>query len=302
MHCNVCLSEVGDEVERGMARSNVRRFVHEEFALWRCPECRSIHARDDVDLDHYYRSYPFHSSSKLGWLESAVYRSMEARLKRAGLKKSHAILDHGCGNGMLVRYLRSVGYENAHGYDAHSEEFARPELLERKWDCIVSQDVIEHVPEPWELLHRFDRMSAPGGLIAIGTPNAERLDLADNEWCIHGLHQPYHRHILSQTALRQAGEKLGWEMARYFPTEYVNTRVPFVNVRFVVHMMACFDNTLDSAFEMETADRRRLLNLKTFWYGLFGSFYASDTGVMAVFRKPQLQGQVVMSTGPRPMK
>jgi 2-polyprenyl-3-methyl-5-hydroxy-6-metoxy-1,4-benzoquinol methylase len=284
MHCNVCASEVAGEVERGQVRSNVRRFAQEKFDLWRCPDCKSIHASDEVDLDHYYAAYPFHNGGS-SWLESAVYRSLHKRLKRAGLQKQHTILDYGCGNGMLVRFLRSLGLD-AHGYDQHAAEFNHPELLERRWDCIVTQDVIEHVAEPWELLRSFDRMVNPGGLIAVGTPNAEALDLQDPEWCIHALHQPYHRHILSSRALRQMGPKLGWQLARWFPTEYVNTLVPFVNVRFVVHLMSCFDNTLDSAFEVETADRKRLLNAGTFWYGLFGYFYGSDTGVMAVFQKP----------------
>ena len=150
---------------------------------------------------------------------------------------------------------------------------------------MVSQDVIEHVDDPLALLRTFDGLVEPGGLIGIGTPNGAALDLQDTEPSVHGLHQPYHRHILSSEALRAAGEQLGWRVVGHHPTEYANTRLPFVNVRFVLHAMRCYDDTLDAAFELPAADPRPLRNFGTLWYGLFGSFCARDTGVMYVFRK-----------------
>jgi 2-polyprenyl-3-methyl-5-hydroxy-6-metoxy-1,4-benzoquinol methylase len=277
---------VNGDVERAQPRSNVRRFAQERFWVWRCPHCKSIHAEDEVDLAYYYGAYPFHGGTTLDWAERVVYRNMTRRLSRLGLKKDHAVLDYGCGSGALIRYMRSVGYEHAHGYDEYSEEFRSPERLNQRYDCIVSQDVIEHVADPWELLRTFDALAKPGALISIGTPNAEAVDLAKLEWFVHALHQPYHRHILSSTTLRESGSKFGWELAHYYPTEYLNTLVPFINLRFVLHYMQCFDNNMDAAFDHGRIDSLRLWSPLTAWYGLFGYFYADDTGVMVVFRKP----------------
>jgi 2-polyprenyl-3-methyl-5-hydroxy-6-metoxy-1,4-benzoquinol methylase len=287
LHCNVCLKDVTGDVERTEVRSNVRRFAKERFGVWRCPHCKSIHAADDVDLGYYYSHYPFHGGTELDWAERAIYRNMTKRLERCGLQKHHAILDYGCGSGALIRYLRSVGYENAHGYDEFSPEFRAQERLEQKYDCIVSQDVIEHVHEPWDLLRLFDRLSNPGALISIGTPNAEGVNLNDAEWFVHALHQPYHRHILSGTVLREAGEKLGWGVARYYESEYLNTLVPFINLRFVMHYMQCFDNTMDVAFDRKTNSLKLFNPLTTLWYGLFGYWLTDNTGVMVVFQKPK---------------
>lgn len=286
LHCNICFADVTGDVERSSARSNVRRFAQEHFTVWRCPKCKSIHAQDEVDLDYYYAAYPFHGGTELDWAERAVYRNMTRRLERNGLQKDHKILDYGCGSGALIKYLREAGYTNAQGYDQYSPEFRSHDRLEQRYDCIVSQDVIEHVAEPWDLLRTFDRLANPGALISIGTPNAEGVDLNDPEWFVHALHQPYHRHILSGTVLREAGEKLGWEVATYYPTEYVNTLVPFINLRFVMHYMQCFDNTMDVAFDRKRKDSWRLLNPMTLWYGLFGYWHTNNTGVMVVFRKP----------------
>jgi 2-polyprenyl-3-methyl-5-hydroxy-6-metoxy-1,4-benzoquinol methylase len=281
------MNDVTGEVERTSARSNVRRFKNEHFTVWRCPHCKSIHAQDEVDLDYYYGGYPFHGGTELDWAERAVYRNMTRRLERAGLQKHHAVLDYGCGSGALVRYLREAGYENANGYDHYSPEFHVQARLEQRYDCIVSQDVIEHVAEPWDLLRTFDGLANPGALISVGTPNAEGVDLKDPEWFVHALHQPYHRHILAGSVLRDAGMKLGWELAHYYPTEYVNTLVPFINLRFVMHYMQCFDNTMDVAFDRKTNSLKLFNPLTTLWYGLFGYWLTDNTGVMVVFQKPK---------------
>ncbi len=283
--CSICGTVTKGPVEEAKPRSNVRRFSTEHFTVWRCPKCKSIHAADDVDLDYYYRGYPFHGSTELDFAQIAVYRNMARRLSRAGVTKEHTILDYGCGSGALVKYLRSVGYSRAEGYDQFSPEFHRPELLEQKFDCIVSQDVIEHVLDPDELLRTFDRLANPGCVIAIGTPNAEAIDLNDTEYWVHALHQPYHRHLYAVSELKVAGEPLGWELAHYYPTEYVNTLVPFVNLRFVIFYLQCFGNMMDVAFEPKRVDNWKLWTPLALYFGLFGYFHATDSGVMVVFRK-----------------
>src|SRR5688500_6456372 len=187
--------------ETARVRSNVRKFRSEQFELWRCPACRSIHARDAVDLAHYYASYPMFPPD-IEWRLHRAYGNMLKRLVRSGLSKEHRILDYGCGSGALVRFLRSAGYDTS-GYDAYAEAFADRSVLERSYDCVVSQDVIEHVDSPRALLAEFDRLTVPGGMIAIGTPDAAALDLAAPEDFVHALHAPYHRHILARDVLQK---------------------------------------------------------------------------------------------------
>ena len=83
MLCNVCDRE-SDDVEEASIRSNVRKFASEQFALWRCAHCRTIHARDEVDLDHYYRHYPFHKldGTDVDWMMKAMYGQMLRRRER----------------------------------------------------------------------------------------------------------------------------------------------------------------------------------------------------------------------------
>ncbi len=283
--CVMCGTTTNGTEETTDVHSNVRRFKNERFAVWRCRECRSVHARDEVDLAHYYGGYPFHEMA-IDWRLHAMYTNMLHRLKNAGVNKSHTILDYGCGGGTLVKFLCDEGY-NAVGFDEFSERFRDPSTLQRQYDVVIAQDVIEHVTNPWDLAAKFQTITKAGSVIVVGTPNADAFDLKNPGAYVHALHQPYHLHILSERALMSVGEKQGWALHRYYPTMYANTPFPFVNSRFVLHYLACFDNTLDVAFDGIQVNSWRLYSPLTIFYALFGFFMAPRTDGMAIWKRPR---------------
>jgi 2-polyprenyl-3-methyl-5-hydroxy-6-metoxy-1,4-benzoquinol methylase len=287
-HCIVCGRDAEGEVERAEVRSNVRRFAGERFAIWRCPHCRSIHARDEVDLARYYAEYPFHklADTEVDWMLTAMYDNAVARLRRAGLTPEQSVLDYGCGGGLLLKHLARKGFANVHGYDEYSASFADKRVLDARYDCVVTQDVIEHVPDPRAFARTLDALVRPGGLVVVGTPNADAIDLARPEERVHTLHQPYHRHILSKSALLALGVEMGWTLVRYYPTMYANTRVPFVNASFLVHYFRCFDDCVDLAIEPIRFDSWKIWSPLTLVHAFGGSFWAPETDVTAIFRKP----------------
>jgi SAM-dependent methyltransferase len=282
--CVVCAARGPAIVSETRAvTSNVRAFAEERFWVWRCAACRSIHARDDVDLGHYYARYPFFELP-LDWRLRAAYGEQRRRLEAAGLRRGERILDYGCGSGAFVRYLRSCGYE-ADGYDSYNATFADCSLLGRRYGCVLSQDVLEHVADPGALLDTFTRLAAPGGLIAIGTPNASAIDLARADSYRHTLHAPYHRHIFSRAALVAAGERRGWALQHHYSTQYANTLTPFLNSRFYLFFMSTLDDTLDCLLEQPP----RIGPCLARWpaalaWGLCGAYHAEETDGMAVFR------------------
>jgi 2-polyprenyl-3-methyl-5-hydroxy-6-metoxy-1,4-benzoquinol methylase len=290
MHCNVCGHTASEPIERGEVRSNVRKFASERFALWRCPQCKSIHARDEVDLAHYYADYPFHKlgGKELDWMLRAMYRNLLGRLQKAGVTKESSVLDFGCGSGKFLSLLSEEGYSDIDGYDEYSERYADRKALARSYDCVMAQDVIEHVPEPLDLVKTLHALTKPGGVIMIGTPNADSIDLAEPEARVHTLHQPYHRHMLSTRALHELGQDLGWQLIAYYPNMYANTRVPFVNNAFVDHYFRCFDNNCDLVLEGIKANSWKLWATApvTLAHALFGSLWAPDCDVTAIFKTP----------------
>ena len=283
--CCICGTKNGraEGLQFAAVRSNVRRFSRQQFALWRCASCRSIHARDQIDLGPYYEHYPF-KRQRMSWMLRRVYGVLLGRLRRAGLRKSSSILDYGCGSGLLVEFLRSKGYARAAGYDAYSEQFADPGVLAEQYDCLMGQDVIEHVEEPLASLRTFAGLVRPGGTIVIGTPNAEAIDLARPERFVHSLHQPYHRHVWSKQALLKAAGDLGWRLQRFYTTAYTNTHVPLMNTRFLLRYLRSSDNTVDAAFEPLKGNALKLLKPAVFFDAFFGSFFDPRTEMFAVFR------------------
>jgi SAM-dependent methyltransferase len=284
--CVVCERESPESgLEEAAVHSNVRVFRNEVFVLWRCPHCKSLHARDEVDLAHYYGQYPFHDLP-VDWRLRAMYGNQLARLRRAGVETQHRILDYGCGGGHFVKFLRAEGYANVTGFDEYSPHYGDKSVLAEEYDCILSQDVIEHVAAPHELLREFERLTRKGAVIAVGTPNAANIDLRRAEAFVHTIHAPYHRHILSKGALLDAGKRAGWRLQRFYPTMYSNTRIPFLNERFYLYYTRLTDGTLDSLMEPVRAGALLARAPMTLFWGLFGSFFSRGTDVMAVFRRP----------------
>lgn len=296
--CAVCSRQVGGEVERGTIRSNVRRFRDQLFRVWRCPHCHSIHAADEVDLDAYYAAYPLHGhcDPNLNWLLRAMSLRLLGRLRRAGLRREHAILDYGCGNGSFVEFLRARGYAGAVGFDQYSPRFCDRGALEKSYDLVFSQDVIEHVADPRALLSEFDRLVRPGGLVAIGTPNAEDIDLGAPELRIHALHQPYHRHILSKRVLLGLGDEMDWQLVRYYKTTFSNTLIPGVNTRFAMHYTRLLGDDLDLGLEPFHIEDPRLWSPKSIWLAWFGFFFPPEIDVMAIYRAHTAIKQLTRTT------
>lgn len=284
--CNLCpaASQFDAAAERIEINSNVRKFAHERFTVWRCASCRSLHSLEVVDLPRYYKDYPF-QRQKADIALRIISRSLFRRLRSAGYRREHSLLDFGCGSGLFVEWLRRKGFSNTHRFDAYTEKFNDASALQRKYDFVVAQDVIEHVEDAGALLDQLIDLTEPGGVLSIGTPNADALDLQNPALCVHSLHQPYHLHVLSEQVLRKLAEVRGLTVERFYDVFYADTFVPFANVRFCHHYSRLYDNTIDLAFDPYRFSWR-LLTPKSLALAFFGRFLPVRTEMMFLFRKP----------------
>jgi SAM-dependent methyltransferase len=118
-----------------------------------------------------------------------IFRRRRARVLRSRVPLG-PVLDVGCGRGIMLDHLRSLGYEG-HGVELNEAAawHARHRLgLEvrtgrlknspedaDKFQAIVFWHTLEHFPDPAQALGQACRMLRPGGLIALALPNFDSL-------------------------------------------------------------------------------------------------------------------------------
>lgn len=265
---------------------HVRAFQGQQFRVWRCAGCGTLHCRERVDLNTYYAQYPF-AQARLTRPFRLFYGNLLRRLRGQGLRPEHRLLDYGCGKGLFLKFLGRRGYRRAVGYDPYGDPSTtgNPAVLaEAAYDFILLQDVLEHVEDPRGLLAELDRYLRPGGTILIGTPNASRIDLARPERFLNELHAPYHLHIYDRAGVEALGRERGWIAVGYYDRPYHDLLIPGLNTRAAKAYQAAVDGTLDAG--LEKIDAWAALGSGAFWWRALTGYFTSDRADMTVvFRK-----------------
>lgn len=283
--CRVCgrLSERPAVGHLGSVRGNTARFRERNFRLWKCPECQTIRALDAVDYADIYRDYPL-NHRKLDAFARGTLANLLGRLCSLGLGRGDSVLDYGCGNGLFVEFLRSRGHRHAAGYDPHVPGFAAPPA--GPFDCVVANDVIEHVDDPRELLRACANLVRPGGLLYVGTADSEPVHMDDLAPHVMRLHQPFHRTILTQKTLLALADELGWERASCWRRSYMDTLRPFANYRFLDELSRATGHDVDAMLSPSSA-RLVAQSPRLLFFGFFGSFFPSAFEPAVALRRPK---------------
>jgi SAM-dependent methyltransferase len=273
--------------ELGRARGNTQRFKSAIFTLWQCPRCKAIHAVDAVDMADIYSDYPLNRERTLDVFARGTFRNLLRRLTGNGLQRNHRVLDYGCGNGVYIDYLKEEGFVDVHGYDPFVPEYADSSVLNPgSYDCVIANDVIEHVDDPRAMMQACANLVKPGGLLYVGTADAEGVDnMADLQRHIMRLHQPFHRVILTPQSLSSLGEELGLENVQAYRRSYMDTLMPFSNYRFLDEFNKAHGHILDQALAPDAA-RIILRKPSLLVYAFFGYFMPSAIEPAVLWRVP----------------
>jgi 2-polyprenyl-3-methyl-5-hydroxy-6-metoxy-1,4-benzoquinol methylase len=125
------------------------------------------------------------------------------------------LLEVGCGSGTRLKRMADLGWRvegvdfdpigvrnaQAKGLKVHLGKLAEQRYAADTFDAVVMNHVIEHVPDPRELLIECHRILKPGGRLVVITPNegswGHRLYRTD--W--RGLEPPRHLHLFNSASL-----------------------------------------------------------------------------------------------------
>ena len=165
------------------AAANFTDPLDAEYTAHRCSDCGSL-----VILDYPKDSSPDESSIDHYLEYGAGIGTIIEELGRVDPATVRSFLDVGCNFGYSLDFARSIfdwdvlGIEpSGSGVRGASElgvEIVHDYLLEgtdlgRKFDLILSSEVLEHVPDPVGFLHAIKAQLAEGGAVLLTTPDAE---------------------------------------------------------------------------------------------------------------------------------
>ena len=283
--CAYCDSPcaIDSETEVAAVHSNAARFAHLAYAIWRCRTCGSINATDEVDLEDAYRDYPV-KDLKLDYFLVKGYESRLRMLARHGLRGATRLLDYGSGGGQFVLFLQSRGFADSAGYDPYVPRFADRDVLAETRDMVVSFDVLEHAENPQAVFADMAARVRPGGILVLGTPNASEIDLRRAATFRFELHQPYHRHIASEEAMRILARRHSLEIIEWSRRPYFDTLWPGVNVRLLVAYVDAAGGCVESLLTPRPALALRSPRLLP--YAFLGYFLRRPGNMTWVFRRP----------------
>lgn len=182
---NGCENCLGGQVSRGSCFLGKIK----GYPLYRCPECRLIYVSPKPgasELDRLYADY--HPQTKQYELnqkgETALFRAVLSLLREYGAEGD--LLDIGSSYGHFVALAQTQGFQ-ARGLDitpgpcryarevlqvdVQCQSLAEARFPDNRFAVISMLNVLEHVPDPQEVLEECWRIARPGGLLVLVVPN-----------------------------------------------------------------------------------------------------------------------------------
>ena len=206
------------------------RTCDNRFRFVACTDCGHVYLSPRVRMEDIDRIYPrnytvrvteteYPAFAPFRWLKLNVLDRGWNRKVIANLRPGSKVLDIGAGFGGNLTYLAKLApfplqlFAN----DLKFETEARSYLSDRgvtliegpveevrcedRFDAIICQHAIEHVPDPGRLVQWISDHLAPGGVLYLETPDLHALSryFFKNQW--QALSTPRHFHVFSRKTL-----------------------------------------------------------------------------------------------------
>ena len=150
--------------------------------------------------------------------EDNYYAHQRPEMQALVPQSARRLLEVGCGGGIFAASLKAKREIHVTGIEAFAEaaaqaagridrviaagiEAALPQLAEERFDCIVINDVLEHLVDPWEVLRQLRPLLNVDGVLVASIPNARYLPVF-KDYVLRGQWQYQLEGVLDRTHLR----------------------------------------------------------------------------------------------------
>lgn len=157
-------------------------------------------------------------------------------------EKKGRLLDVGCGSGEFLNQMKNFGWEafgveinqesadmgNKRGLNIFCGELGGVDFPQNYFDVVVLSQTLEHVYSPGAYLEKIYRLLKEGGLLIIGVPNIDCLEIQIFGRNCHALDVPRHLHFFTIASLRNYLEKYGFEVEKVLSKKF---SLPFQGIK-----------------------------------------------------------------------
>ena len=171
------------------------RFPDHHISVLKCGRCGLMISHPFPDQDKIHNKYQgdFYSAEGQrfkGWAESLsrLFRIRRAITVDKQFGPQKAILDVGCGRGLMIHELKKRGWDvsgtqisktaaehirRTLGIDCFVGDLTMSPFPERAFDMITMWHVMEHLPDPFLYLTYCHKLLKPRGYLLVEVPNAD---------------------------------------------------------------------------------------------------------------------------------
>lgn len=158
--------------------------------FWSCDECGLVFVHDiypEYEEDFDGGVYLDHVAGRTELRPKEVRTHAEILARFEPLRSTNRLLEVGCGHGFFLDQARRAGWDvqgvdvvpemvqlarERFGIDVFEGELPAARFAPASFDAVYLCEVIEHIPDPIELMAEIHRLLRPGGRALLRTGNA----------------------------------------------------------------------------------------------------------------------------------
>lgn len=244
----------------------------ETFNLVKCSKCDLIYMNPRPESDKMIEFYPdFYwqmnevSTDPIRRIlnsidtasDNAISEEKWRRIKF--INKTGKLLDFGCGNGHFLNLIKQRGWQpfgvefsskavdyakTRFGINVHLGTIQQANFPPDSFDVITLWDVLEHLPNPLEVLCELRNLLKADGVLIIQVPNINGWQARIFQKYWFHIDAPRHLYHFSQKTLMQILQKAGYKIikAEHFS---IKTDPPGIMISLINLLKECFKPKMD---------------------------------------------------------